>query len=77
MSAVERFVEMLNADECIRLYLVEFPFPPHRVEIAFSFVALGGVNKKLDTKLYTWLQKSPLILLSLDFDDVGKKHYSF
>ncbi|MCH9634683.1 MAG: DNA primase [Chlamydiae bacterium] len=40
-------------------------------------VALGGVSKKPDTELHALLKKAPLILLSLDFDEVGKKHYSF
>lgn len=40
-------------------------------------LALGGVSKKPDAELHTWLKQSPLILLSLDFDDVGKKHYAF
>lgn len=40
-------------------------------------LALGGVSKKPDLALHEWLEKAPLILLSLDFDDAGKKHYSF
>jgi DNA primase len=40
-------------------------------------VALGGVSKKPDSKLHEWLKQASLILLSLDFDDSGKKHYSF
>ncbi|MBU6384058.1 MAG: hypothetical protein KGQ49_00190 [Verrucomicrobia bacterium] len=40
-------------------------------------VALGGVNKKPDTQLHERLKQAPLILLSLDFDDPGKKRYSF
>lgn len=42
VSAIERLVEMLNEDERIRPYLAEFPFPAHRVEIAFSFYAPYG-----------------------------------
>jgi DNA primase len=40
-------------------------------------VALGGVSKKPDTKLHALLKQVPLILLSLDFDEAGKRHYSF
>lgn len=40
-------------------------------------VALGGVSKKPDTQLHEWLKQASLILLSLDFDDPGKKRYSF
>lgn len=40
-------------------------------------VALGGVSKKPDTHTHEWLKRSPLILLSLDFDEAGKKNYSF
>ena len=40
-------------------------------------LALGGVSKKPDTHTHRWLQQSPLILLSLDFDEAGKKHCAF
>jgi hypothetical protein len=40
-------------------------------------IALGGVSKKPDTELHELLKRAPLILLSLDFDDSGKKHNSF
>lgn len=40
-------------------------------------IALGGVSKKPDAKLHELLQQAPSILLSLDFDNPGKKHYSF
>ena len=40
-------------------------------------IALGGVSKKPDQDLHAFLKKSPLILLSLDFDDSGKKRYAF
>ncbi len=40
-------------------------------------VALGGVSKKPDINLHAWLKQAPLILLALDFDDVGKKRYPF
>ncbi|ADI37900.1 putative uncharacterized protein [Waddlia chondrophila 2032/99] len=40
-------------------------------------VALGGVSKKPDAKLDTILRQAPLILLSLDFDEAGKKHCAF
>lgn len=40
-------------------------------------IALGGVSKKPDTKTHNCLKRASLILLSLDFDDVGKKKYSF
>jgi len=40
-------------------------------------IALGGVSKKPDTQLHKWLKQASLILLSLDFDDPGKKRYSF
>ena len=39
-------------------------------------IALGGVSKKPDTKTHNCLKRASLILLSLDFDDVGKKKYS-
>lgn len=40
-------------------------------------VALGGVSKKPDAELHGLLKRAPLILLSLDLDDPGKKRYSF
>lgn len=40
-------------------------------------VALGGVSKKPDTATHEWLKQAPLILLSLDFDETGKKKYAF
>lgn len=40
-------------------------------------IALGGVSKKPDIELHELLKRAPLILLSLDFDDPGKKRYSF
>lgn len=40
-------------------------------------IALGGVSKKPDIELHRLLKRAPLILLSLDFDDPGKKRYSF
>lgn len=40
-------------------------------------IALGGVSKKPDVELHDLLKRAPLILLSLDFDEAGKKHYSF
>ena len=40
-------------------------------------IALGGVSKKPDVELHGLLKRAPLILLSLDFDDPGKKCYSF
>lgn len=40
-------------------------------------VALGGVSRKPDVELHELLKRAPLILLSLDFDVAGKKHYSF
>ena len=36
-----------------------------------------GVSKKPDIELHELLKQIPVILLSLDFDDSGKKHYSF
>ena len=38
-------------------------------------VALGGVSKKPDVEMHTWLKQAPLILLSLDFDAAGKKKF--
>lgn len=40
-------------------------------------VALGGVSKKPDKELDERLKSAPLILLSLDYDEVGKKRYAF
>lgn len=40
-------------------------------------IALGGVSKKPDLEVHEWLKQAPLILLSLDFDEAGKKKYSF
>lgn len=40
-------------------------------------IALGGVSKKPDTKTHDFLKEASLILLSLDFDDAGKKKYGF
>lgn len=38
-------------------------------------IALGGVSKKPDVELHELLKRAPF--LSLDFDDPGKKRYSF
>lgn len=40
-------------------------------------IALGGVSKKPDTETHDFLKGASLILLSLDFDDAGKKKYGF
>lgn len=40
-------------------------------------LALGGVSKKPDAETHRWLKQAPLILLSLDFDEAGKKKYAF
>lgn len=40
-------------------------------------LALGGVSKKPDAETHKWLKQAPLILLSLDFDEAGKKRYAF
>jgi len=40
-------------------------------------MALGGVSKKPDVEIHELLQRASLILLSLDFDEAGKKHSSF
>jgi len=40
-------------------------------------LALGGVSKKPDAQTHRWLSLAPLILLSLDFDEAGKKKYAF
>jgi len=40
-------------------------------------VALGGVSKKPDYEMHAWLKQASLILLSLDFDEIGKKRYAF
>ena len=40
-------------------------------------VALGGVSKKPDADLHALLEKAPLILLALDFDEAGKTRYRF
>lgn len=40
-------------------------------------IALGGVSKKPDCDVHALLQQAPLILLSLDFDEVGKKRNVF
>lgn len=40
-------------------------------------LALGGVSKKPDAETHKWLKQVPLVLLSLDFDEAGKKHYTF
>ena len=40
-------------------------------------VALGGISKKPDVELHEQLKRTPLILLSLDFDGPGKARYSF
>ena len=40
-------------------------------------LALGGVVKRPDLAIHELLSRAPLILLSLDFDEAGKKHHSF
>lgn len=40
-------------------------------------LALGGVSKKPDEEIHRWLQQAPVILLSLDFDEAGKKKCAF
>lgn len=40
-------------------------------------IALGGVSKKPDAVTHKWLKQAPLVLLSLDFDETGKKKYAF
>lgn len=40
-------------------------------------LALGGVSKKPDHEIHEFLKKAPLILLSLDYDEPGKRRYSF
>lgn len=42
-----------------------------------AFVALGGVSKKPDLETHTHLLKSPLLLFALDFDEAGKKAFSY
>ena len=40
-------------------------------------MSLGGVSKKPDRHLHARLKRAPLILLSLDHDEAGKKGYVF
>ncbi len=40
-------------------------------------MALGGVSKKPDIETHEWLKKASIILLSLDFDEAGKKSILF
>lgn len=40
-------------------------------------IALGGVSKKPDLRTHTHLLKSPLLLFALDFDEAGKKAFSY
>lgn len=40
-------------------------------------LALGGVGKRPDKHTHEILKRAPLILLSLDYDEAGKKEYSF
>lgn len=40
-------------------------------------LALRGVSKKPDCEIHEWLKHASMILLSLDFDEVGKKRYAF
>lgn len=40
-------------------------------------IALGGVGKRPDARLNSFLKSCSIILLSLDFDEAGKKEYSF
>jgi len=40
-------------------------------------IALGGVSNRADKSLHQSLQKAPIILYALDFDDAGKKQYMF
>ncbi len=37
VRATEKFLEVINANENIRPYLAEFPFPPSRVNLSISF----------------------------------------
>jgi DNA primase len=39
--------------------------------------ALGGVSKRPDSRVHTLLEHSPLILLSLDYDEPGRAAYLF
>lgn len=41
------------------------------------FFPLMRKGKKPDIELHELLKQAPVILLSLDFDSSGKKHYSF
>lgn len=40
-------------------------------------IALGGVSKRPDNQTHEILRNAPLILLALDYDEAGKKEYSF
>jgi DNA primase len=40
-------------------------------------LALGGAQKKPDEALFQWLLNRKLILYALDFDEAGKKAYSY
>lgn len=40
-------------------------------------VALGGVGKRPDQEIHGWLCAAPVVLLSLDHDEVGKQGYVF
>ncbi len=42
-----------------------------------SCMALGGASKKPDRYSHEFLQKVPLILFSLDFDQAGKRAFQF
>lgn len=42
-----------------------------------SCIALGGAQKRPDDKMHKLLKTKKLILFSLDFDEAGKKEYSY
>ncbi len=41
VRATEKFAKAINADENIRPYLAEYPFPPSRVQLSISFEVSG------------------------------------
>ena len=40
-------------------------------------IALGGAQKRPDASLHQWLQGKQSVIFALDFDEAGKKEYSY
>ena len=66
VMATERFSEMVNADEKIRPYLCEFPFPPQRTEVSLSFYTPLGNPPSDGSVAFLFHAKEKLFYCSFD-----------